>query len=214
MPAIVVTATDTGVGKTVFAAALTRALEGFYWKPIQSGSDGETDTAVVGRLAGVSPDRLLAEAYVLGQPLSPHRAAELDGVQIDVDALALPTAAAGRSMVVVEGAGGVLVPLDRKTLQIELFARWRVPVVICSRTALGTINHSLLTIEALRRRRIPILGLAFVGPPMPDSERTICDFGSVKRLGRLPMLTPLDAAGLHAAFAANFTLEDFAAGGR
>lgn len=204
---IVVTATDTDVGKTVFAAALTLALDGRYWKPVQSGTADGTDRATVGRLTGLPPDRLLPEAYVLGAPLSPHRAAELDGVSIDPDRLVLP--AAGDRPLIVEGAGGVLVPLTRSMLQIELFARWRAPVVVCARTALGTINHTLLTLEALRRRELPVLGVAFIGDAMADSEATICAFGAVRHLGRLPRLPRLERETLAAAFAANFALEPF-----
>jgi dethiobiotin synthetase len=110
---------------------------------------------------------------------------------------------------IVEGAGGVLVPLTRKTLQVELFARWDLPVVLVASTRLGTINHSLLSIEALKRRTIDIRGIAFVGEENADSERTICDFGKVRRLGRLPQLPQLSAGPLLAAFKANFTLGDF-----
>lgn len=211
MNTVVVTATDTDVGKTVFAAALTLALDGCYWKPVQSGSRDGTDRETVARLTGMPAKRLLPEAYVLSEPLSPHRSAELDGVTIDPDRLALPPAS--DRPLIVEGAGGVLVPLTRSMLQIELFARWRAPVVVCARTALGTINHTLLTLEALRRRAIPILGVAFIGEAMPDSEETICAFANVSRLGRLPVLAHLDRAGLTRAFAENFRAEGFVAPG-
>ena len=163
---IVVTGTDTGIGKTVFAAGLAGLLDGAYWKPVQSGLADETDAQVVARLAGLSPGRILPEAYRLTQPLSPHRAAELDGVSIDLDRLTIPDA--GR-LLIVEGAGGLMVPLTRERLLIDVFARWRAPVVLCARTALGTINHTLLSIEALRRRDIPLLGVAFIGEAMPDT---------------------------------------------
>ena len=113
--------------------------------------------------------------------------------------------------VVIEGAGGLLVPLTRNLLQIELFARWGAPVVLVASTRLGTINHSLLSIEALKRRRIPLLGIAFVGDENADSERTITEMGGVRRLGRLPIVDPLDAASLRVAFAANFRAADFLA---
>ena len=207
MATIVVTATDTDVGKTVFAAALTLALDGCYWKPVQSGTRDGTDRETVARLTGLPAERLLPERYVLSEPLSPHRSAELDGVSIDPDRLALPTAV--DRPLIVEGAGGVLVPLTRSMLQIQLFARWRAPVVVCARTVLGTINHTLLTLEALRRRDIPILGVAFIGEAMPDSEETICAFANVPRLGRLPVLPHLDRAGLTRAFAENFRAAAF-----
>ncbi len=203
--AIVVTGTDTDIGKTVFAAALAGSIGARYWKPVQSGlADGSDRDAVV-RL-GVPPERVVPEAYRLQTPCSPHLAAELDGVAIDPDRLTLPP---GAGPLVVEGAGGVLVPVTRELLFADLFARWAEPVVLVAHTRLGTINHSLLSIEALRARGVPILGVAFVGEPVEDSERTIAEVGRVKRLGRLPMLSPLDADTLAAAFAANFDLADF-----
>jgi len=205
MRPIIVTGTDTGIGKTVFAAALATALGAAYWKPIQSGLDSEaSDTDIVRRL-GVS--RVLPEAYRLTEPLSPHRAAELDGVAIKPARLNPPETA---DRLVIEGAGGLLVPVTRTLLFADLFARWRAPAVLVARTALGTINHSLLSIEAMRSRAIPILGIAFVGDANEDNEATISALAGVKRLGRLPRLEPLDTHSLAAAFAANFRLEDFA----
>jgi len=206
--ALVVTGTDTGVGKTVFAAGLAGALDGAYWKPVQAGLDEETDSALVAWLSGLPGDRILPEAYRLRTPCSPHRAAEIDGVTIDPAQLAPP--ASGHPLV-IEGAGGVLVPLARDLLFADLFARWALPVVIVARTALGTINHSLLSIEALRARGVTILGIAFVGQANEDSEATIAEIGDVRRLGRLPRLDPLDRDSLARAFAAHFSMEDFAA---
>lgn len=202
---IFVSGTDTGVGKTTFSAALAGALDSTYWKPIQAGCLGPSDSETLGSLSGLPPRKILSEAYRLRTPCSPHRAAELDGVQIDVQALRLPNS----DPLVVEGAGGLLVPLDRETLLIDLVARWRIPVVLVARTALGTINHSLLSIEALKLRSIPLLGIAFVGEPNPDSEAVICGLGQTKRLGRLPIVDPLNSENLASAFAANFTLADF-----
>jgi len=202
---IVVTGTDTDIGKTVFAAALAGALDACYWKPVQAGLGGGSDRERVGVLGGLSPDRLLAEAYCLTTPCSPHRAAALDGVVIDVDRLDPPAA----RPLVIEGAGGALVPLNDGTTFADVFARWGFPVVVVARTSLGTINHSLLTIEALRARGVPILGIAFVGDALEDSEATIARIGAVKRLGRLPLLDPLDRVSLARAFGAQFRVEDF-----
>lgn len=206
MTRIAVTGTDTGIGKTVFSAALTGALNGSYWKPVQAGLDDGADRDHVARLSGVAPSQILPEAYRLGTPCSPHRAAEIDGVVIDPARLALPEA----SPLVVEGAGGALVPVTRSMTFADVFAWWAIPTVIVARTALGTINHSLLTIEALRARGVPILGIAFVGDAVEDSEATIAAMGNVRRLGRLPMLDRLDRPALAAAFAAGFALADFA----
>ncbi len=208
MNTIVVTGTDTGVGKTVFAAALTGALGARYWKPVQAGPDEYegTDALRVARLAGIPAERVHPEVYHLATPCSPHRAAEIDGVTIARERLALP---AGEGPLVVEGAGGALVPLTRDWLYADQFAVWGAPVVVVARTALGTINHSLLTIEALRRRGIEVRGIAFVGDAVEDSEATICAMGGVRRLGRLPLLADLTHETLAAAFAANFAVADF-----
>lgn len=206
MTAIVITATGTDIGKTVFAAALTAALDGCYWKPVQAGLDDGSDLERVGRLSGLPADRLLPEAYRLTTPCSPHRAAEIDGVTIDVDALEPPRC--DRSLV-IEGAGGVLVPFTRQTTFADVMARWGLPVVLVAATSLGTISHSLAAIEALRARGVDIRGIAFVGDAVEDSEATIAAMGKVKRLGRLPIVSPLEPATLAAVFAANFDLADF-----
>jgi len=192
----VVTGTDTGVGKTVFAAGLAGHLGVPYWKPVQAGLDEGTDRETVAALSGQT---VLPEAYRLTTPCSPHQAAAIDGVTIDPARLVPP-----EGPIVVEGAGGVLVPLREDLLYADLFARWGIPVVVVARTALGTINHSLLTLEALRSRNVPITGIAFVGDENVETERVICAMGQVRRLGRLPWLDPLDAENLRAAFAAGF----------
>ena len=202
---IVVTGTDTDIGKTVFAAGLTAALGARYWKPVQAGLADGSDAASVVTL-GVPAEHVLPEAYRLTTPCSPHLAAEIDRVTIDPDRLALPEV---DGPLVVEGAGGVMVPVTRDLIFADLFARWGKPVVLVARTGLGTINHSLLSIEALRSRAVPILGIAFVGDPVEDSEATIATLGKVRRLGRLPRLDPLNAATLAQAFSANFDLEVF-----
>jgi len=206
--AFVVTGTDTGIGKTVFAAALTAALGASYWKPVQSGLEEGEDSDTVAQLAGLAPERILPPAYRLRTPCSPHRAAEIDGIEIDPKRLAPPKTE--RSLV-IEGAGGVLVPVTRTLLYADLFARWGLPTILVARTALGTINHSLLSLEALRARSVAVLGIAFVGDANEDSEATICAIGQVRRLGRLPILDSLDPRRLAHAFAENFRLEDFTA---
>jgi len=204
--AVVVTATDTDVGKTVFSAGLVRALDGCYWKPVQAGLEDGTDSDTVRRLSGLPEDRILPEAYRLVTPASPHHAAAIDNVVIDPAQLTPPST---DRRLVIEGAGGLLVPLAGGLLFADIFAHWRFETIIVARTALGTINHSLLTIEALRARGIPILGVAFVGDAQEESERAITAMGGVRRLGRLPRLDPLDAGTLASAFATAFSLEDF-----
>jgi dethiobiotin synthetase len=203
---IVVTGTDTGIGKTVFAAGLTRFLDGVYFKPVQAGLEGETDTEVVQRLSELPAFRMLPEVWKLTTPASPHLAAERDGVLIDPRRLALPIL---DRPLIVEGAGGLMVPLTRDALYIDVFATWRAPVVLCTRTSLGTLNHTLLSLVALQRRGIPILGIALIGDAHEDNERTLREMGRVPILGRLPHLSPLTPQGLKAAFERCFDRESF-----
>jgi dethiobiotin synthetase len=206
----IVTGTDTGVGKTLFAAALAGHLGARYWKPVQAGLASETDSETVARLSG-GKARVLPEGYRLTTPCSPHEAARIDGVTIDPVRLALPE---GDGPLVVEGAGGVLAPHGADAigglLAVDLFARWGLPVVLVARTTLGTINHSLLSLEALRTRGIVVLGVVFSGEANPASEEPVARFGQVLHLGRLPRLDPLNAASLANSFAAHIDTGAFA----
>lgn len=202
----VVTGTDTGIGKTIFSAALTDALSACYWKPVQSGLEDETDSEAVQRLGRVAPGRILPEAYRLNVPASPHLSARIDGVTIEPDHLQPPSV---DRPLVIEGAGGLLVPLTERVVFADLFARWQIPVILCARTVLGTINHTLLSLEALRRRAVPVLGVAFIGDAQADTETIIPQLGEVRRLGRLPRLDPLTPDRLRQAFRENFDIDDF-----
>ena len=206
MTPIVITGTDTGVGKTVFSAGLAGALDATYWKPVQSGLDGETDSDIVRRLSGLGAERILPERYRLVTPASPHLAAEIDNVTIDPDRLELPTTP---GLLIIEGAGGLMVPLTREITYLDVFARWRAPLVLCARTTLGTINHTLLSIAAIRARDVPLLGVAFIGDENRHSEQTIAAMGRTRHLGRLPYLPRLDADTLRATIAAHFDLGGF-----
>jgi dethiobiotin synthetase len=203
MRALIVTGTDTDVGKTVFAAGLAGALGARYWKPVQAGLDDGGDSARIAELSGLPPTAIHPEVYRLATPCSPHQAAAIDGVTIDPQLLQPP---AGEGPLVIEGAGGVLVPLRDDLLLADVFARWGLPAILVARTTLGTINHSLLSLEALRVRGVPVAGIAFVGDGNAESERIICAAGNVRRLGRLPLLAPLSRASLSAAMAAHFDL--------
>ena len=160
------------------------------------------------RLFGISNAEfgVLVSAYTLSAGASGLLAATYVDRFSRKRLLQLPAVDGG---LVIEGAGGLMVPLTRDWLTIDLFADWQLPVVLCARTALGTINHSLLSIEALRLRDIYIVGIAFIGEANEDSERTICTMGGVRRLGRLPHLPDLNAAALADAFRENFNLADF-----
>jgi dethiobiotin synthetase len=196
----VVSGTDTNIGKTVFCAGLCGFLGLRYWKPVQAGEPGDAET--VAELSGVET---LPETYRLKLPASPHQSAAEEGIAIDPASLTPPD-----NDVVIEGAGGLMVPLTDDTLFIDVFARWKLPVILCARTRLGTINHTLLSLEALRSRAIPVHGVAFIGDANAESERVICAKGTVKRLGRLPVIDPLTPARLSAVFAKCFDRNDFA----
>ncbi|MCB1562021.1 MAG: ATP-dependent dethiobiotin synthetase BioD [Alphaproteobacteria bacterium] len=202
----IITGTDTGVGKTMVASMLMLALGAGYWKPVQSGLEGGVDTKIVQKLTGLPAERFLEERYVFSEPLSPHRAAELDNAQIDVESFTVP---AYDGPLLIEGAGGLMVPLTRENLFINLFRKWNLPVILVARMALGTINHTLLSLEALWARDIPVYGLIFVGEDNPDTIRTIADFSKTPVLGRLPWLDSPDAESLTSAFGNHFRLEDF-----
>jgi len=188
---LVVCGTDTDVGKTLVSAWLVQGLGARYWKPVQSGLEDGGDSATVQRLLNLPPDRLLPEAYRLQTPVSPHWAAEIDGVTIEPQRLALPL---GDGPLVVETAGGLLVPLSRQWLQIEQLQRWGLPVLLVARSGLGTLNHTLLSLEALRARAIPVLGLVLNGAPHADNPRTLEEIGAVPVLAQLPPLAAPAAA--------------------
>ncbi len=194
MNTLIVTGTDTGVGKTVFAAGLTAALGGQYWKPVQAGLEDATDSQIVAQLSGA---RVLPEAYRLTRPASPHLAAEDMGLELDLNRLALHGT---DGPLIVEGAGGVMVPLTRQTFYLDLFARWQAPVIVVARTALGTINHTALSLSALRAAGCPVVGVVFSGTAQPEVEETISQMCAVPHLGRLAPLAPLTADTLSRAF--------------
>lgn len=202
----IVTGTDTGVGKTVVAAGLAAALGARYWKPVQAGLEDETDSDTVRRLTAGRVD-ILPEAYRLTTPCSPHEAARIDRVWIDPMRLAPPDDTAP---LVIEGAGGLLVPLSDNLLTADLFALWDMAVVLVARTTLGTINHTLLSLEALNARGIEVAGVLFTGEENAASEAAIVRFGECLHLGRLPHLSPLDADTLGAAFATHIRMDALA----
>jgi dethiobiotin synthetase len=205
----VVTGTDTNIGKTVFSAALVDTLGAAYWKPVQSGLEGETDSEAVQRLGRIPPERIVPEAWRLKTPASPHLAARIDNVRIDPEALSPPST---ESPLVIEGAGGVLVPLTESEVFADVFARWQMPVVLCARTGLGTINHTLLSLEALRHRSIPVFGLVFIGDEQTDTQQIIAKLGNVNCLGRLPRIDPLTPDTLRQAFQDQFDISCFQKG--
>lgn len=200
---IIVTGTDTGIGKTIFAAGLTQALAASYWKPIQAGLSEETDSEVVARL---TKQPTLPETYRLNFPASPHLSAEAEGITIDRKQLHIPNVS---GPLVIEGAGGLMVPINRDTLFLDVFADWQAPIVLCARTRLGTINHTLLSLRSLHEAKCCVIGVAFIGHAEPEVEQTICDFGKTPHLGRLPIIDDLTPETLKSTFAKEFDLERF-----
>ena len=196
MPGYFVTGTDTGVGKTVVASWLVTALDGEYWKPVQAGLTGETDEATVRRLTGFGAERFHASAYRLTKPLSPHQAAAEDGTAIELGRIAVP---AHRRPLVVEGAGGLLVPLNGRDFIIDLIARIGFPVVLVARSQIGTINHTLLSLEALRSRRLTVAGVVINGTPNAANAEGIASYGKVPVIAELPLMERLDRATVAAA---------------
>lgn len=201
-PALFVTGTDTDVGKSIVSAMLTLGLGASYWKPVQSGPgpDGAAgDSAYVQTLTGLPPDHFLPERHRLSQPLSPHAAAAIDGIDIRLSDFALPHH--DRSHLIVEGAGGLMVPLNRQDYILDLIVQFQLPVVLVTRSSLGTINHTLLSIAQLRRADVPIFGVVINGPRNQGNRDAIAHYGQVPILLELSPLEELTPASLQAAFA-------------
>jgi len=181
----------TDVGKTVVSALLCEAWNADYWKPVQSGSLEKPDREVVRDLLGREKRFFHPETYLLPYPLSPHASAALAGIEIDPEQFILPQT---ENRLVVEGAGGLMVPLGRKFLMLDLMCRLNIPVVLVSRHYLGSINHSLMSIELLRMRGLTLAGIVFVGEKNPSTEEVILESagGVQKYLGRVPLVEKVD----------------------
>ncbi len=186
---VFVTGTDTGIGKTVVSAALVQRWDARYWKPVQTGvAQDEPDTDTAARLSGAAPSRLHRPRHNFAAPLSPEAAGAREGILVALNDFSLP---AGNGPLVVEGAGGVLVPLGGGASMADLMRRLGLPVLLVARSTLGTINHTLLSLEALRARNIPVWGVVLVGPAPEDNAAAIARLGQVAILGTLPRLAPL-----------------------
>jgi dethiobiotin synthetase len=184
-----VTGIGTDVGKTVVSAIIAQALEADYWKPIQSGELDNSDSHKINRLTN-DLVQVLPERYRLNEPLSPHASAAIDGVHLHLSELTLPQT--DRNLL-VEGAGGLMVPINDTDLLIDAFKQWNLPVIIVSRHYVGSINHTLLTIEALQNRGIAIKGLVFVGDENKATESFILNYTKVPFLMRVPIAVEVTA---------------------
>jgi dethiobiotin synthetase len=202
-----ITGTDTGVGKTVLSALLVASLKRRYWKPIQTGASEGTDRMAVMNFAGVPIEHTYPEAFLFHPAVSPHLAAQLDGIRIDLELIHRP---AGSDPIVIEGAGGVLVPINNDALMIDLIRHVQAPVIIAARTTLGTINHTLLTIEAARNANLPLIGVVMIGKQNSDNREAIERYGNVPVVGEIPWMDSIDRATLSRVFQEHFDKTVFA----
>ncbi len=198
-----VTGTDTGVGKTVLSALLVAALDAVYWKPVQTGVIEGTDRESVRLWAEIPEERLLPERFRFDPPVSPHLAAREAGVRIALDAFEFPAAPVGRPWI-VEGAGGVMVPLNERDLMLDLMRHVGFPVVVAARTALGTINHTVLTLAALRQANLKICGVVMIGKENLENRRAIEHYGNIRVIGHIPVFEHIDRTALLEVFAKYF----------
>lgn len=193
MQGFFVTGTDTNVGKTLVSAWLMTKLDASYWKPVQAGTEPMTDSIRVQRLAEVPSDRILPEAYILPQPIAPHEAARRAGITLDMDKLVAPPF---DGLLIVEGAGGLMVPITETAYVIDLAAELDLPILLVARSTLGTINHTLLSIEAIRRRGLPLAGVVISGPETPHNRAAIERYGQIEVIAEIPWLDTIDRATL------------------
>lgn len=180
MRKIVVAGIGTNVGKTIVSAIFVEALKADYWKPIQTGSEEDSDSKTIKQLISNKKTVIHKEAFSFKAPLSPHAAAALENSHIDSTKINLPST---NNHLIIEMAGGLLVPINYKELMIDLIQKWDVEIVLVSQNYLGSINHTLLSIEALRKRKCKILGVVFNGTPNEKTESAILTFGNVKKIG-------------------------------
>lgn len=179
---IFITGIGTEVGKTLVSAIIVEALNYDYWKPIQSGNLDRSDTVIVKDLIKNPITQFHPESYRLTKALSPHAAASIDGCEIELSEINRPQT---NTPIVIEGAGGLMVPLNETSLLVDLILKLKVSVVLVAKNYLGSINHTLLSIEALKIRNIPIFGIIFNGDPTPKSEEIILKRSEVKYLGSI-----------------------------
>lgn len=198
-----ITGTDTGIGKTVVSALMCVATAGLYWKPIQTGAIEGTDRCAAMRYAQLPPERTLPEVYCFDEPISPHLAASRAGVQIELERFP-QLSSREREALVVEGAGGVLVPINDKQFMTDLMRWLGLPVLLACKSSLGTINHTLLSLAALRGSGLEVRGVVMVGPQNQANRQAIEKYGKVQVVGTLPWLPKIDRLHLMEVFQNDF----------
>lgn len=189
MKHLFVTGTDTGIGKTITSAWLCKHWQADYWKPVQSGLEGGSDSEWIARLSGCT---VHPETYRLSQPLSPHQAADLDGAKIQLNDFVLPEA----ERLIIEGAGGCMVPLNWRDTMLDLMKHLNTCALLVARSGLGTINHTCLSLQALKAAGVPVLGVVMVGETNPANREAIEHFGEVPVLAELPVFNELSPQAL------------------
>lgn len=184
-----VTGIGTNIGKTIVSAVLVEKLKADYWKPVQSGDLNKSDSLSVQSLVSNTVTRIHPEGYKLTQPFSPHKSAAIDGITIDPDTINLPKT---NNTLIVEGAGGLMVPLNNEFLIIDLIKKLDIEVILVSQNYLGSINHTLLSIYALKSYGIPIRGIIFNGIKDIYSKDFILESTNVELLGHIPQYNMID----------------------
>jgi dethiobiotin synthase len=203
-----ITGTDTGVGKTVLSALLCAALDACYWKPIQTGTDEGTDSRTVAELATLPEARIIPEAYRFHQPVSPHLAGRWARERISLKNIEMPEIAPGAALI-VEGAGGVLVPVNEQEFMVDLMRQLRLPVLLAARSSLGTINHTLLSLGALALEGVEVAGVVLIGERNSDNREAIEEYGRVRVVGEIPRLAEISRATLLEIFEMHFDKKMF-----
>jgi len=198
-----ITGTDTGIGKTVVSALMCVATAGLYWKPIQTGAIEGTDRCAAMRYAQLPPERTLPEVYCFDEPVSPHLAASRAGVQIELERFS-QLSTREREALVVEGAGGVLVPINDKQFMTDLMRWLGLPVLLACKSNLGTINHTLLSLAALRGSGLDVRGVVMVGSQNQANRQAIEKYGDVQVVGTLAWLPKIDRLHLMEVFQNDF----------
>ncbi|MDB5023356.1 MAG: bioD [Mucilaginibacter sp.] len=184
-----VTGIGTGIGKTIVSAVLVEKLKSDYWKPVQSGDLDNSDSLLVESLISNGHTKIHPESYRLSEPFSPHKSAAIDGISIKPENIILPDT---NNKLIIEGAGGLMVPLNDKFLMIDLIKKLHLPVILVSQNYLGSINHTLLSVYALKQYGIPIKGIIFNGIEDVYAEEFILDYAGIELLGHIPQFNKAD----------------------
>jgi dethiobiotin synthetase len=190
---IIIAGIHTGIGKTICSAVLCQALGYDYWKPVQAGDLENSDSIFIKKMVSNSACTIHDEAYKLTIAASPHYAAAQDAVEIKLDNLHVPITS---NHLIIETAGGLMSPLSMQLLNIDLVAHLQLPVILVSNNYLGSINHTLLSIEALQRRNIPILGLVFSGDEVESTRDFILAYSGLPLLFSIPPFETIDAPSI------------------